>query len=112
MILDVSEALTEWERPTVIKTVTRTTVDFEPVDVVTSRTQNCAVQVAEKAKLNPDMIDWSKEYLMVHSKQEIVIDELIEHNGGDYIVTAKGPWRGYGYHEAVAVETKKPLVTV
>jgi len=47
-VLDVSDALTEWERPTVIKTVTETTEDFQPVETVTSRTQNCVIQVAEK----------------------------------------------------------------
>jgi len=47
-VLDVSDALTEWERPTVIKTVTETTEDFRPVETVTSRTQNCVIQVAEK----------------------------------------------------------------
>ena len=36
-ILDVSDALTDWERPTVIKTVTESTVDFQPATVVTGR---------------------------------------------------------------------------
>ena len=80
-VLDVSDALTEWERPTVIKTVTETTEDFRPVETVTSRTQNCVVQVADKEKINPGTIDWSLEYLMIHSRSGIEIDELIEHTG-------------------------------
>jgi hypothetical protein len=111
-ILDVSDALTEWERPTVIKTVTETTEDFQRVETVTTRTQNCVIQVAEKEKLNPATIDWSLEYIMVHSRQGIEIDELIEYEGMDYIVIERGPWRGYGYTEVVAVETNRPLVTV
>ena len=111
-ILDVSDTLTEWERPTVIKTVTETTVDFQPVEAVTGRTQNCVIQVAEKEKLNPATIDWSLEYIMVHSRQGIEIDELIEYEGMDYIVIERGPWRGYGYTEVVAVETKRPLIMV
>ena len=111
-ILDVSDTLTEWERPTVIKTVTETTVDFQPVEAVTGRTQNCVIQVAEKEKLNPATIDWSLEYLMIHSKLLIEIDELIEYEGIDYIVLERGPWRGYGYTEVIAVETKRPLVMV
>ena len=110
-ILDVSDALTEWGLPTVIKTITETTEDFQPADTVTARTQNCVVQVAEKEKLNPATIDWSLEYLMIHSKLLIEIDELIEYEGIDYIVLERGPWRGYGYTEVIAVETKRPVVT-
>ena len=111
-ILDVSDTLTEWERPTVIKTVTESTVDFQPVTVVTGRSQLCVIQVAEKEKINPGTIDWSLEYLMIHSKSDIDIDELIEYEGMDYIVIERGPWRGYGYVEVVAAETKRPLVGV
>lgn len=111
-VLDVSDALTEWERPTLIKTITTTSVDFVETEVVTGRTQACVIQVAEKEQINPDTIDWSLEYLMVHSKSAIEIDELIEYDGRDYIVTQKGPWRGYGYYEVVAVETKRPVVEV
>ena len=111
-ILDISDALTEWERQTVIKTVTETTVDFQPVAAVTGRSQLCVIQVAEKEKLNPSTIDWSLEYLMIHSKSAIDINELIEHDGCDYKVTDRGPWRGYGYTEVVAAETKRPLVEV
>lgn len=112
MILDMSDVLTEWERPTTIKTVTKTTVDFQPIEVVTGRVQNCVVQVAQKEKLNPDTIDWSLEYILVHSKERILIDELIEHAGKDFIVIENGPWRGYGFYEVVAVETKRPLVKI
>ena len=111
-ILDISDALTEWERPTVIKTVTETTEDFQPVTVVTGRSQPCVIQVAEKEKLNPATIDWSLEYILIHSRSGIELDELIEYEGMDYIVTDRGPWRGYGYTEVVAAETKRPLVEV
>ena len=109
-ILDVSDALTDWERPTIIKTVTESTVDFEPATVVTGRSQLCVVQVADKEKINPGTIDWSLEYIMVHSRSGIEIDDLIEHDGRDYKVTDRGPWRGYGYFEVIAVETKRPVV--
>ena len=77
-ILDMSDALTEWERSYTLKVVTDTTVNFEPVRAVVERAQLCVVQVAQKEKLNPDTIDWSLEYLMIHSKTAIEIDELIE----------------------------------
>ena len=109
-ILDVSDALTDWERATVIKTVIQSTVNFKPVAAVTARSQLCVVQVANKEKLNPGTIDWSLEYILAHSRSGIEIDELIEHDGRDYKVTDCGPWRGYGYTEVVAAETKRPLV--
>ena len=111
-IVDVSDALIEWEQPTVIKTVTESTVDFEPATVVTGRSQLCVVQVADKEKINPGTIDWSLEYILIHSRQGIEMDELIEHDGRDYKVTDRGPWRGYGYVEVVAAETKRPSVVV
>ena len=111
-ILDVSDALTDWERPTIIKTVTESTVDFEPATVVTGRSQLCVVQVANKEKINPGTIDWSLEYILIHSRSGIEMDELIEHDGRDYKVTDRGPWRGYGYVEVVAAETKRPSVVV
>lgn len=112
MLPDMSDVLTEWETPQLIKTVTNTTVDFEPVEVVTGRTQNCVVQVADKEKLNLDTINWSLEYLMVHSKSDIEIDELIEYKGRDFIVVQRGPWNDYGYTEVIAEETKRTLVEV
>ncbi len=111
-ILDVSDALIEWERQTIIKTITTTTVDFQPVEVVTSRVQPCVIQVAEKEQINLDTIDWSLEYLMIHSRNALEIDELVEYDGRDYVIKQKGAWRGYGYHEVIAVETKRPLVEV
>lgn len=109
-ILDMSDVLTEWERLHRIKTVTRTTVDFQPVDTVTGRDQLCVVQVASKENVNNDTLDWSLEHNLVHSKQPIDIDELIVIDGRDFKVVQKGPWRGYGYHEVIATETKRPLV--
>jgi hypothetical protein len=110
-ILDVSEALDEWLQAVTIKTVTKATVDFEPNNTVVARSQECVVQVAEKEKLNPDTIDWSKEYIMVHSKSAIEISELVEYYSEDFIVTEKAPYRGYGFYEVIAVQTKKPVVS-
>lgn len=111
MIPDMSDVLTAWEEPFTIKTVTRQTVDFIEQDVVTERTQNCVIQVAQKEKLNSETIDWSLEYLMIHSKQGIAQGELVEFEGVDYKVIERGPWGRYGFTEVIAEETKRPLVT-
>lgn len=109
---DMSDVLTAWEQPALIKTVTETTVDFEPVEAVTGRTQNCVIQVADKEDLQLDTINWSLEYLMVHSKAGIEMGELIEYKDRDFKVVSRGPWQDYGYTEVVAEETKRPLVEV
>lgn len=112
MLPDMSGVLTAWERPVLIKTVTTTKVDFVETEAVAGRTQLCVVQVAEKERLNPDTIDWTLEYLMVHSSSQIQQGEFIEFEGADYKVIERGPWRGYGYTEVVAEETKRPLLEV
>ncbi len=112
MIPNVSGTLRAWERSVLIKTITTTSVDFVETEVVTGRTQLCVVQVADKAQLNPETIDWNLEYLMVHSRSNIDLDELIEFQGKDYLVKSKGPWAGYGYTEVIAEETNRPLKEV
>lgn len=110
--LDMGDVLTEWEQGVTIKNRTRQTVDFVEQDVITGRTQRCVIQVAEKEKLNPDTIDWSLEYLMVHSKDPIEQGEFIEYKARDYKVVNRGPWQDYGFTEVVAEETKRPLLVV
>ncbi|MDF1593749.1 MAG: hypothetical protein P1P89_19755 [Desulfobacterales bacterium] len=108
-MINVSDVLTEWSKPVKIKSVGVDTVDFVPVETVTARLQDCVVQVAEKEDIKKDNIDWSKEYLMVHSKESIVMGEIIEFENEDYKVVSRGPWRGYGYMEVIAEQTKEPL---
>lgn len=112
MIPDVSEALEEWVLPYTIKMLTRTTVDFEPVDVVTGRTVQCIVQVADKNKLNTDQIDWSKRYLRIHTAAQLTNGEFIEFGGEDYKIIDNGDWLLYGYTEAVAEQTKQTVLVV
>lgn len=111
MLPDVSNVLTDWERTVTIKNVARTTTDFVESDVVTERSQLVVVQVAEKGRLNSKTINWSLQYLMVHSKEEILLGEFIEFNEADYKVIMIGVWNGYGYIEVVAEATGLPLIT-
>lgn len=106
MLPNMSGVLTRWERPVTIKSVSISTVDFVPVETLTPRTQLCVVQVADKDKLNADTIDWSKEYILVHTSANIELGELVEFEGLDYKIINRSPWRGYGYIEAVGEEVK------
>ena len=108
-ILDVSDALDEWLRPILIKTVAKTTVDFEEAEIVIGRTQDCMVQVAQPEQLIKMQLDISLRHIRVHSKSDINMKELVEFEGKDFRVITPSQWSGYGYVDVMAVETKEPL---
>jgi len=112
MLPDVSDVLAEWSLPYLVKTVTRGTVDFEPVDVVRGRTIQAVIQPAQKNKLNTDQIDWAKRYLLIHTNESVINGELIEYSGEDYKIIEPGNYQLYGYTEAIAEQTKRDLVAV
>ena len=105
---NLSGALKAWEVPYTIKTVSVTTVDFVETEVVTGRTQQCVIQPADPEKINPDTVDWSLEYILVHSRSAIGIDELIEYDGRDFRVSTRGAWGAYGFWRVIAEETNRP----
>lgn len=112
MLPDMSDTLDEWSDEYTVKNIDQRTVDFESSNVVTSRTIQAIVQVADKDKLNTDQIDWSLRYLLIHSSDVVENGELIEYNGEDYKIIDNGDWQAYGFTEAVAEQTKQPLVEV
>lgn len=111
-VLDVSDALGDWTRPRLIKTVTVTTVDFKKVEQVAGRTQECMVQVAQPEQLIKRGLDVSVRHIRVHSEHDIDMKGLIEFNGKDYRVVTPSQWDGYGYVDVMAAETKEPLRVV
>lgn len=110
MLPDMSDTLREWEINVKLKTVTETTVSFVKTRVVTVVDLLAVVQPAEKKKLNPDTLDWSKEYLQVHSRTQINLGQFIEFQGKDFKLVQKGNYGNYGYFEMFAEETKQPLL--
>jgi len=112
MLPDMSDTLEEWELPYTLKTATETTADFVRAPVVTGRTIEAVVQVANKNKLNTGAIDWSLRYLQVHSSSEIANGEFLEFQGEDYKIIDNGDYQLYGFTEAVAEQTKQPLLVV
>jgi hypothetical protein len=93
-----------------IKTVTRTTEDFVEAQSVEERTQKCVIQVARPEDLNNDTLDWSLKHLLIHSRSTLAMRELVEYKDEDYIIVRVSGWNDYGYIEAIASQTKKPLV--
>lgn len=112
MLPDMSDTLIEWEQPVKLKTVTSTTVNFEPVTVVTVETIQAVVQPADKTKLQIDSLDWSKEYVTCHKRGSgIEIGQFIEWDGRDFkVIGPNGNYKNYGFIEVVAEETKSTLL--
>ena len=110
MLPDVSEALDDWVSDYTVKTVTQITVDFVETNVVAVRTIQAMVQLADKEKINPTQIDWSKKYIWIHSPDPVSVNEYIEHGGEDYKIIEPGDWQTYGYTEAIAEQTKQTLL--
>lgn len=93
-----------------LKTVSFTTVDFEPVRDVTVNNIAACIQVADMEILNTAAIDWSREYIMAHSHMPMDFGQYIEYKGRDYKIIRSNNYYDYGYSEVVAEETKQPLL--
>lgn len=112
MLPDVSDALEEWVSDYTVKTLTRTTVDFEPVDVVTPRTVQAMVQPADPQRLQTLAgLDWSLKYVTVHSLDAVAVGEYIEYRGEDYKLVSTTDWSDYGYYKAIGEQTKRASLT-
>lgn len=111
MLPDMSDVLTEWSQPVKLKTVTETTVDFVPARTVVAANILAVVQPADPEKLQVDQIDYSLEYIQVHSVTPMAIGQYIEWNGRDFkLVPFRKGYGQYGYVEVVGEETKLPLL--
>lgn len=111
MLPDVSDVLTEWEQSVILKTVTKTTVDFVETTVVTATPVQMVVQVADKEKLNLDSLNWSKQYKWFHAKFEMEMGQYVEYKGKDFKLVSQGDdYEDYGYSAFAGEETKLPLL--
>jgi hypothetical protein len=107
----MSDVLTEWSQPVKLKTVTETTLDFVPARTVTAASIMAVVQPADAEKLQVDQIDYSLEYIQIHSVTPMAIGQYIEWDGRDFkLVPFRKGYGQYGYSECVGEETKLPLL--
>lgn len=93
-----------------LKTVTITTVDFEDIEVITIITFKGAVHPAQKQKINPNTVDWSKQYIKCFSENALSIGQFIEYKSKDFKIIELGNYSEYGYHVAIGEETNKTLL--
>lgn len=110
MLPDMSDTLREWEIRVKLKTVTETTVNFVKTRVVTVVDLLAVVQPAEKEKINPDILDWTKAYKQIHSRAVLNVGQFVEYKGKDYKLVQEGDYQDYGFFEMFAEETKQPLL--
>lgn len=111
MLPDMSEVLTEWSQPVVLKTKTEATLDFVPTIVVSATNIMAVVQPADPERLQVDQIDFSLEYIQIHSVSPMAIGQYVEWLGRDFkLVPFRKGYGQYGYTEAVGEETKLPLL--
>jgi hypothetical protein len=111
MLPDMSAVLTDWSQPIILKTVTITTLDFVPTTVVAATDIMAVVQPADPEKLQVDQIDFSLEYIQIHSVSPMAIGQYVQWNGRDFkLVPFRKGYGQYGYTEAVGEETKLPLL--
>ncbi|EMG5749128.1 hypothetical protein ACLIXB_003835 [Yersinia enterocolitica] len=108
--LDMTDALIDWEQPVKLKTKTEVTVNFEPTVTIVVEDILAVVQSANKQTLTMDSLDWSKEYLLIHSRVKIKAGQFIEKGGRDYKVVSPADYMDYGFCAAIVEETKLPLL--
>lgn len=111
MIADVTTALDGWTQAVPVKTVTETTVNFEPTQTVTVTTIHAVVQPAQPATLRALDLDFAEAYQTLHTESLLTLGQFVEVGGADYRVVRVQDWRSTGgYLEAVAVATRKALL--
>ena len=103
---NMANVLTAFEQSVKLKRITQSIVNHRPVETPAETTINAVVQVAEKEKLQIAIVDWSLQYLMVHSKIPFAINDLIEYKSKNFKIIDLGNWSDYGYYESVAEEVK------
>ena len=111
MLPDMSSVLTEWSQPIILKTVSETTIDFVPIVTVLGQDIMAVVQPADPERLQVDQIDFSLEYIQIHSVSPMAIGQYVQWNSRDFkLVPFRKGYGQYGYTEAVGEETKLPLL--
>lgn len=110
MLPDMSSALSGWTQSVTLKTVTTTTIDFEPSTAIASTPIMAVVQPADKKRLNQDAIDWSLLYILVHSVTQLNVGQYIEYNGINFKLISLGAYGEYGYYEATGEQVRGNII--
>lgn len=105
-ILDVSDALGDFEQTVTFTERRNFTVDFEEYEECTDVLIPAVIQPAQKESLNIANVDWSKEYIMIHSTQPLKINYFVTWNNKDFKIVDLGNYKDYCFYEAIGEEVK------
>ena len=106
MLPNMSRTVRNFSIPTKLFKVTKTIVNHKPAEALIESSIKTVIQPANKEKLNKDKIDWSLKYVLVHSVDQIIMDDIIEHKGIRYKAFEDADYNDYGYYELVMEEQK------
>ena len=106
MLPDMSDALADWERSVLHGTVTQSVVDHRVVKTYVDSTIKAVVQPADKERLNIDVVDWSKKYILLHTKVALGMGDKISVDNATYAIISASDYSKYGYYESVGEEIK------
>jgi len=105
-ILDMSDALSDFTQDVTFTDNSTFTVDFEEFENCTDVTIPAVIQPAQKEDLNISNVDWSKQYILIHSTQPLKINYFITWNNTQFKIINLGNYTDYCYFEAVGEEVK------
>ena len=102
----MSDALSCFEQPVIFTEKETFTVDFEEYEKCKDITIPAVIQPAQKQSLNVGDVDWSKEYILIHSTSELKINYFVTWQGKMFKIIDLGNYNDYNYYEAVGEEVK------
>lgn len=105
-ILDMSDALDGLEQDVTFTDKNTFTVDFEEFENVTDVVIPAVIQPAQKESLSVENVDWSKEYILIHSTSQLKINYFVTWNNTEFKIIDRGNYTDYCFFEAVGEEVK------
>lgn len=105
-MIDVSDVLDDFKQTIIYRVTTTTTIDFQPTETITDTDIEAVVQVAQKENLNVEAIDWSKQYLQIHSNDPLEIGQKVVYKSKEFKIIDLNDYSDYGYYEITAEEIK------
>lgn len=104
--IDMTESFIDRVNSTNVYTVTKTTVDFEPVISEVVNVLQVAIQMAEPEDLKIEQLDWSKQYIWAFSVSELKMNQEVEFCEMRFKIVKLYNAKLYGYYKAICEEIK------
>ena len=106
MLPNLSGTVKRFSQDVKLIRVTTNIVNHQPVETETVINIRAVVQPAQIEKILKDKLDYSLRYVLVHSLDEILINDKLEHKGIIYRAIEDADYNEYGYYTSVLEEVK------